>query len=201
MAADPSVGRRARPRTGRRTVAVLLVGGLLLIGLLSALPMLPANAPAPAATQQAAAPIVVTVNPSAEPTAATTLSAGGGIGEAVSFSGADGAGTVTVTTATWTDTGEVAPVDGERYLVLNVSLTALRGVVSVDPILFSASSGDTTVLPGFGPDLDDPLGGQLLATGDRVSGQVGFVLPPGAVELSLLDENLRALARVQIPAP
>ncbi|PZQ38298.1 MAG: hypothetical protein DI570_31445, partial [Phenylobacterium zucineum] len=135
-------------------MAVLLVGGLLLIGLLSALPMLPANAPAPAATQQVATPIVVTVNPSAEPTAATTLSAVGRIGEAVSFSSADGAGTVTVTTATWTDTGEVAPVDGERYLVLNVSLTALRGVVSVDPILFSASSGDTTVLPGFGPDLD-----------------------------------------------
>lgn len=201
--ASPPTGRVPQPRRpGRRAlVAAVLAGGLLLVGLLSALPKLPSTAPTSAPSAPGAGPVVVTVSPSAVPSAASTLSSGGAIGQAVPFSGPKGEGTLTVVGATWTDTGEAAPLDGERYLVVTLAISCTGGTVPVDPILFLASTDTATVLPGFGPELTRPLGGRLLAAGDDVTGQVGFALPAGPVDLMLLDEDLHVLASVRIPAP
>ncbi len=208
VASPPPTGRAPtgrppqRRQPGRRVlVASVLAGGLLLIGLLSAQPLLPSSTATPAATASAAAPVVVTVSPSAVPSEASTLSTGGGIGRATAFSGANGEGTLTVTGVTWTDSGEAAPVDGERYLVVDLTVSCRSGVVPVDPILFTAITDATTSLPGFGPALARPLGGRLLAAGDDVSGQLGFALPAGPVDLALLDEDLHVLATVPIPGP
>lgn len=203
VATPPPTGRPPQRRLpGRRAlVAAVLAGGLLMIGLLSAQPLLPATAPTSSPTGAAAPPVVVTVSPSGAPSTASTLSTGGGIGQATSFSGAYGRGTLTVTGVTWTDSGEAAPVDGERYLVVELTVACRSGMVPVDPILFTASTDAGTVLPGFGPALTDPLGGRLLAAGDDTTGQLGFALPAGPVELALLDEDLHVLATVQIPAP
>lgn len=194
-----------RPRRTRRAlVAAVLVGGLLLIGLLSALPVVPPVTPtsgASAATAAAATPVVVTVSPSVVPTAASTVTTGGSITEAVEFSSTEGTGTLTITRAVWTDVGEAAPVEGQRYLVVDLTVACRKGVVPVDPILFTASTGSSTSLAGFGPALTRPLGGRLLAAGEEVSGQVGFALAPGAVEVTLRDEDLRVLATAQVPAP
>lgn len=191
-----------RPRSGRRAVvAVVLAGGLLLIGLLSALPVLPATVPAPTLLSSAGAPEVVTVSPSPAPSAANTTASGGDLGRPVPFAAASGSGTLTVSRAVWTDAGEVAPDAGQRYLVLDVTVACTKGEVAVDPILLLATVGQEGQLPGFGPSLQRPLGGRLLTSGQRVSGQVGYVLAPGAVEVSLLDESLQGLAHVGIPAP
>ena len=201
--ASPPTGRVPQPRRpGRRAlVAAVLAGGLLLVGLLSALPMLPSAAPTTAPPAPSAGPVVVTVSPSAVPSAASTLSSGGAVGQAVPFSGPKGEGTLTVVGATWTDTGQAAPIEGERYLVVTLAISCTGGTVPVDPILFLASTDTATVLPGFGPELTRPLGGRLLAAGDDVTGQVGFALPAGPVDLMLLDEDLHPLASVRIPAP
>ncbi len=203
-AGQPPTGRPPQRRVPRRRalVAAVLAGGLLLIGLLSAQPLLLSTAPSTASpSAPEGTPVVVTVSPSAAPTAASTLTAGGGIGQAAPFSGADGEGTLTVTGVTWTDVGEAAPVDGERYLVVDLTVACSSGVVPVDPILFTASTDASTALPGFGPALTRPLGGSLLAAGDEVSGQLGFAIPAGPVELALLDEDLHTLVTVQVPGP
>ncbi len=201
--ASPPAGRPPRPprrpRSGRTAlVAVIVAAGLLSLGILSALPLLPrASGPAPSST---AAPVVVTAAPSTAAGADRVL-AGGDLGRTVGFTGRDGSGTITVTSATWTDTGAAPPTQDRRYLVLEVVVTCTGGSLPVDPLLLLAASGDQTRVPGFGPDLAQPLAGQLLAAGARVQGQVGYELEPGPVQVHLLDEQLLRLATVELPAP
>jgi hypothetical protein len=204
FAGGPPVPRRpVRARRGRTAaVAATLAGALLLVGLLSAVPMLPAPAPATqAATTPSASPALVTVTPSPAPGTATSLASGGDLGRVVPFRSTAGAGTVTVTGASWTDTGEIAPPAGRRYLVLSIEVACTSGSVAVDPILLVASTGNGQAAPGFGPALERPLGGRMLRAGETVSGQVGYALVPGAATLALLDESLRRLTTVGIPAP
>lgn len=198
------VGRAPRrSRRGRRTVvAATLAGALLLVGLLSALPMLPSAAPGAAVSSTpSASPVLVTATPSPMAVASTTVSNGGDLGRAVGFRTATGAGEVTVSTVAWTDAGQATPPAGQRYLVVTLSVACTSGSVAVDPILLLASTSRGAVLPGFGPTLSRPLGGRLLRAGESVTGQVGYAVTPGAVRIALLDEDLRPLAGVEIPAP
>lgn len=199
LVAPPPSGRRPpRPRRSRRVaVAAVLAGSLLLIGVLSVLPLLPGQAPAPRTT---APPALVTATPSPVPTAASTAT-GAGVGTAVAFTGADGSGTLTLTRAVWTDAGELAAPAGQRYLVLDVTISCTGGRVAVTPPSLLVTSGDTGTLPAFGPSLERPLAGVELSPGGQVSGQVGYALAPGAVRLHLLDAALRRLATVEVPAP
>ncbi|MFT4109396.1 hypothetical protein, partial [Propionicimonas sp.] len=192
-------GRRQRGR--RVAVASVLAASLLLIGILSALPVLPATSPSATATASRGPAEVVTVTPSAPASAEAANVTGGDIGAAVEFSAPTGAGTLTVTRATWTDAGEVPAGEGTSYLVLEVSVACTNGSVMIDPILLRATTAAGPSLPGFGPSLDAPLGGRQLDAGERVKGEVGYVLAPGNVDLHLLDESLRDLAVVRIPAP
>lgn len=202
--APPPTGRRPRRGPGRRSiVALAVVTALLLVGILSALPLAPAPGPAPTPTPQpTSAPTeIVTASPAPAPTAAVTLTAGGDIGRAVPFSGDLGDGTLTVTSATWSDVGEAPPPQGRRHLVLDVTVTAERGEVAVEPILLLLGVGEDEVLPGFGPALAEPLGGRLLTAGEQVRGQVGYTVAPGPVRLHLLDDRLRRLATVEVAGP
>jgi hypothetical protein len=179
-------------------VAALIVGSLLLVGSLSALPMLSGSAPTdPAAS---GSPALVTASPS--PVASTAATAtGGGVGTAVAFTSRSGAGTVTVTSAVWTDAGALAPPAGQRYLVLDVTVACSSGQVPVSPLGLLVVAGSEKELPSYGPTLDRPLGGAVLAAGAKVSGQVGYTVTPGSAQLYLLDETLKRLAAVEVPAP
>ena len=146
-------------------------------------------------------PAIVTAEPSAPPGPATTVTSGGGLGSPVEFQTERGAGTVTVHSAVWTDDGELRPVDGERHLVLDVSVACTAGVVPVDALWFLAEGADGPVLPGFGPNLESPLGGRLLPAGEEVRGQLGFSLPAATLRLHLLDEELRPVAEIEVPGP
>lgn len=197
----PSGRPPQRPRPRRRAVvAAVLAGGLLLIGLLSALPLLPPATPTPT-LGQSAPPEVVTASPPPAAGAAPVTVSGGDVGRPVAFTSATGSGTFTVSSATWADSGEVAPDAGLRYLVLDVTVACTRGEVPVEEFLLLASTGQEGHLPSFGPGLQHPLQGRQLTSGQRVSGQVGYALAPGAVEVFLLDESLQRLAGIQIPAP
>jgi hypothetical protein len=198
----PPVGRRhAEPRRGRRAVvALVLAGGLLLIGILSALPLVPAALPSPGPVATPS-PTVVTVNPAPASAATRTLTSGGGLGTPIAFRSATGAGTLTVTRATWTDAGDAPPPEGHRYLVLDIRIDCTAGTVPVSPVLLLVTAGDAAEFPGFGPALARPLAGRELTKGGHAEGQLGYVVPPGSVQLHLLDEELRRLAGVEVPPP
>ncbi|HEX5335281.1 MAG TPA: hypothetical protein VFW55_05335 [Propionicimonas sp.] len=202
VVAPPPSGRgphHAR-RSRVRWVAALLAAGLVLIGILSALPLVPSVSPAP--PQTSATPAGVdTVTPSASPGSASTATRGDDLGRQVSFASGTGTGTVTVRSAVWTDTGELAPEPGRRYLVLDVTISCTGGTVGVDALMFRATSTGDRELPGFGPALSDPLGGQVLKSGATARGQVGYSLAPGAVTVEVLDANLAPVAEIRIPAP
>ncbi|HEY3337465.1 MAG TPA: hypothetical protein VGK18_03085 [Propionicimonas sp.] len=180
-------------------MAALLATALVLAALLSALPLLPAVAPVQ--PQSSASPAGVdTVTPSAAPGSASTATSGGDLGTPVAFASGAGKATVTVGSAVWTDTGEMAPEPGSRYLVLEVALSCTDGTVPVDALMFVATTAEGRTLPGFGPSLTNPLGGQVLRSGGTARGQVGYALPPGPVTVEVLDSNLTTVARIRIPA-
>jgi hypothetical protein len=172
----------------------------VLIGIFSALPLVPSAGPTqpPSSATPAA---VDTVTPSAAPGSASTATSGGDLGRQVTFTTGAGKGTVTVHTAVWTDIGEMAPEPGRRYLVLDVTVSCTGGTVGVDALMFRATTPRGRELPGFGPALSDPFGGQVLTSGATARGQVGFALPPGAVTLEVLDADLAPVAEIRIPAP
>ena len=206
----PPHGRGPTPvrRTRVRVIAAVLAVALAVTALAVVFSPRPAVAPVatPTATSTATSTArrsasVVTVTPSAQPTTASTTTSGGSLGTAVPFATDGGSGTVTVSRAVWSDSGEMAPPQGQRYLSLDVTVTATSGEVPVDAILFLAETSDGPTLPGFGPDLDRPLGGRLLRAGQEVSGQLGYVLTPGPVRVHVVDETLQAVAEIEIPAP
>ena len=202
VVAPPPSGRgphHAR-RTRVRWVAALLAVGLVLIGILGALPLVPSTAPTQ--PQSSATPAVLdTVTPSAAPGTASTATSGGDLGRPVGFATASGMGTVTVHNAVWTDTGEMAPEPGRRYLVLDVTISCVSGTVGVDALMLRANTRGDRELPAFGPALSDPLGGQVLKPGATARGQVGYALAPGTVTIEVLDTNLAPVAEMRIPAP
>lgn len=200
----PPMGRPARPprRSRARVIAAAVAGSMVLVGILSALPLMPVvRGPQPAITPPATPAGIETVSPSVEPRPTTTATAGGDLGTAVGFRTGKGSGTVTVRSAVWTDTGEMAPETGSRYLVLDVAVACTDGEFPVDALLFLAVSGQDQELPAFGPALTSPLAGQLLVAGETASGQLGYSLAPGALSLQLLDSELRPVASIRIPAP
>jgi hypothetical protein len=144
---------------------------------------------------------VDTVTPSTAPGSASTATSGGDLGRQVTFATGAGKGTVTVRSVVWTDTGEMAPEPGRRYLVLDVTIGCTGGTVPVDALMFRATTTGDRELPTFGPALSDPLGGQVLKSGATARGQVGYALAPGAVTVEVLDTNLAPVAKIRIPAP
>jgi hypothetical protein len=193
-------GPRHARRSRTRWVAALLAAGLVLIGILSALPLVPAVAPT--RTPSSVEPVTVdTVTPSTSPGSASTATSGGDLGRSVAYATDAGKGTVTLRSAVWTDSGEMTPEPGHRYLVLDVVIACTSGTLPVDALMFRATTAEGRELPGFGPELSDPLGGQVLKSGGSARGQVGYALVPGDVTLEVLDADLTPLAELRVPAP
>ncbi len=202
VVAPPPSGRGPRhgPRARVRLVAALAATALVLAALLSTLPLLPVATPIQPQTSVTPAGID-TVTPSASPWTASTAIRGGDLGTPIAFAVGTGKATVTVNSAVWTDTGEMAPQSGNRYLVLDLAVNCTDGAVPVDALMFVATAPGGRELPAFGPELSNPLGGQVVRAGAAARGQVGYALPPGAVTVEVLDTDLKTVAQIRIPAP
>ena len=204
----PPTGRG--PQRERSTRVRLIAGGLaaalVLTAVASVLPLLARGiTTAPAASAPATASgepsRLVTVSPTPQPVDGVDVT-GPDIARAAGFTTADGSGELTITRATWTSAGELAPPEGKRYLVLDVTVTRTAGNVPIEALAFRAQSADGTgVTPGFGPKLDRPLGGSMLTDDNPVSGQVGFVLAPGETTIELLDAGLLPVVALKVPGP
>ena len=179
--------------------ALVGIGLLAAGGLWSFFANRPMTQPGVAATTAPASePTVVRTDPSHQPSTTETIG-GGQIGQAVAFEGTQGAGTVTVTKATWTNSGIVDPEAGSMYLVLDVRYEGTSGSYPVGLIYARVvdQAGESHLI-AFGPDID-LLRTQTVAAGDTVEGQLAYELPRGPATFQVLNERLESVAEVKIP--
>lgn len=162
--------------------------------------MLPGAAPAPPQAAANGVLPVVTYTPTPEPTAASVLRSGADLGKPVGFRTDSGTGRLTVSRATWTAAGRMAPPSGKRYLVVTVQIECGSGSVQVSPLDLLAGVQPASGTE-FGPALADPLPGITLTAGHRVHGEVGFVIAPATTAISWVDGRQIAIAHRQVPAP
>jgi hypothetical protein len=155
--------------------------------------------PAPATTSTALP--LVTVAPSPQPAGQTVLVTGGDLGTPVTFTTGTATGTLTVTRATWTHAGRMAPPQGELYLILEVTLACSTGEADVSSLSLRTTP-EPAAQSGFGAELSGQFPGVRLAAGEKQSGQIGFVLPAGQVSVALLDPaTLQPVASRVVPGP
>jgi hypothetical protein len=199
-APQQSPGQRG-PRRRRRwstPVGIALVVALG-VGVLFALYLV--KRPAPSPTAGSTAMPLVTVAPASQPAEQTVLTSGGDLGVAASFSAGTGTGTLTITRATWTHAGRMAPPVGKLYLIVEATIACADGTFDVSSLSLRTTS-DPADQSAFGADLPDQFPGVRLAAGQQQSGQVGFVLAAGQVTVALLDQTtLQPVAERVVPGP
>lgn len=127
---------------------------------------------------------------------------GGDIGTPVELTGPDGSGRVTVTGARWTSEGEVAPVPGTSYLVVDVRLEGVTGEFTTGAVFTAvvAADGQRHGI-SYGPVLDPLLTSRTLRSGEVNAGHLGYQLAPGPVRLEFQTPQGVLLGAVQIPGP
>lgn len=178
----PPPGRRRRGPIALAIVVVAVVGLVVLAFVLREV-----LNPAPVTPEDPTGTVAVT---------------GGDIGTAIPLSGPDGTATVTVTGARWTPEGEVAPLAGTSYLIVDVELSGGTGEVAVGGMFTAVVTSDNQRFGlAFGPILDPLLASTVLRPGDSAAGQLGYQLPPGAVSLEFQSPDGVRLGAVRIPGP
>lgn len=205
-------GPPAGPPPRRTGVRAMLAGGTLVVvvalGLLAwqLLPGAPVSAPTPSIQPVSAAPSPVPAEPTVvrtpeapRPTTSAQVT-GGGIGEPVRFTTADGEARVTVTRATWADNGALAPAPGAAYLVVDVVFEGISGTVTTGGF-FTAVREPSGVrhLMTVGAHLDSRLAMRTIRAGQDNTGQVAFEVARGPVAFEVLDERLEPVASVDVP--
>jgi hypothetical protein len=167
----------------------------------------PAVSPTPGATAPASPGASGTGSPSGTPVPSSTapavvLTSGGQLGEPVPLTTGTGTATVTITKATWGGPGEMAPAEGQTYLVVDLTAAGRSGDVTVGSITTVAVTADgRSHGPSFGPAVTDPLASTVLEPGTTAAGQVGFMLPEGPVTITFTDPDGRPVGTVEVPAP
>ncbi len=192
----PSPPRKSRPGlvvgiVGLAVLLVVAVGG-------GTFALLRPQTPPTTAPPLTPPPTIVRQSPTASPATSAPV-VGGQLGQEVALTTGQGSGTITVTSADWTNAGSMPPDPGESYLILEVRVAATTGVLIVGPVFMSVTdaSGGSHIL-AFGPELDRPLPTTILTAGKTAKGQLAFSLPPGPATLEVLDESLEPVASIRI---
>ena len=187
------------------TIATALIGVLLLGGCGSGATATGRPTSVASANRASVAPPTPkqrTATPTATPTENRVLLPGPA---PVDYRLQEGAGTLAVKTFSWqrTGNGQGSAPPKQRYLVLDVLLTAREGTVLVNPLYFVTLTADQQVMvPTMGADGNEPvLASKTLKHGESVGGIVAFDTPPGPVTVVLNDELGNRVAVVSLPAP
>ncbi|MEA5054482.1 MAG: hypothetical protein VB093_13680 [Propionicimonas sp.] len=192
----PPPGAPASPSGRRSRRWVPLVAGIAVLGLVAVSVLLWSRGVFSPAAPPSAAPSAGAVP------AAPVEASGGDIGREVELKAATGTARVTATRAVWSGAGELKPEAGMAYLVLDVDLVGVAGEVPVSAVATVAQTADQTRYPlAFGPVVSDPLPGALLHDGDRLSGSLGYQVPPGPVRVHFLGTDGKTLGTVEVPGP
>lgn len=132
----------------------------------------------------------------------TTEVTGGDIGRQVELTGPEGSGRVTATGARWTSEGTAAPIPGTSYLVVDVSLEGTSGELTTGAVFAVVIAADGQRYGvSYGPVLDPLLTSRVLAPGETNTGQLGYQLAPGPVQLEFQTPQGVRLGSVEIPGP
>lgn len=179
--------------------AVLIV--VMAVATISVTPrLLPAASAEPTRVSATDSLPVVTYTPAPQPTAQSVLTSGADLGQPVDFRTGSGTGRITLSRATWTAAGRMAPPSGRQYLVVMVQIECRSGTVAVSPLDLLAGSQPSTGTE-FGPSLTDPLPGLTLTAGQQVRGEVGFVTTKAATTVAWVDGSRTIVAHREVPAP
>ena len=127
---------------------------------------------------------------------------GGDVGTPVELTGPAGSGRATGVRAQWTSEGEVAPVPGTSYLIIDVQLEGTAGELTTGGVFTAvvAADGQRHGI-SYGPVLDPLLTSRTLRPGETNTGQLGYQLAPGPVQLELQTPDGVALGTLRIPGP
>lgn len=189
-----------RPPARRVPIPVLVVGGLVVLALLTvgfigiriALGD-PASRGAPGPGEP-----MTTLKPR-EGTPAPLQKAR--IGERIEIQGLYGKGTVMVVSHEWSDKGDLAPSQGRRYLNLNVRYDCTEGSLFLKQDYFTGYDlQKNEYYAGIGSG-KDPLPTQELKAGRSATGWVSIELPPAQSFFVISDEGINPLVMVDIPRP
>lgn len=172
------------PRRSAWPAVAIVVGVLAVVGVIVAL-MTQQWSPAPTVGDQSTVEVT-----------------GGDIGTAVELTGPAGSGRVTVTAARWTSEGEVGPVPGTSYLVVDVQLEGVSGELTTGGVFTAVVAADGRRHGiSYGPVLDPLLTSRVLRAGETNAGHLAYQLAPGPVELEFQTPDGVVLGTVGIPGP
>lgn len=137
--------------------------------------------------------------PTSGPTVSTT--ANGQPNQAVTFATSTGSGTLTVTGTRWETSGTAAPAAGNAFLIVDLTVAVTQGQVSTGWMYARVLEENGTVhVFSVGPKVDSVWHSAVTASGQSSKGQLGFELPRSACTFQLLDDALRPVASIAIPA-
>lgn len=122
-------------------------------------------------------------------------------GQRVRVEGLYGNGSVMVTRAEWSDTGDLPPGQGRMYLNVELRYDVAEGSLFLHPNHYTAyDAAQTEYYPGIGSGKAQ-LPAQELKAGQSATGWVSIELPPGPTFFVITDEGINPLVMVEIPPP
>lgn len=122
-------------------------------------------------------------------------------GERVRVEGLYGNGSVMVTRAEWSGSGDLPPGQGRMYLNVEVRYDVAQGSMFINPNFYTAyDTARTEYYPGIGSG-KPPLPTQELKAGQSATGWISIELPPGETFFVITDEGINPLVMVEIPPP
>ena len=122
-------------------------------------------------------------------------------GDRVQIEGLYGTGSVLITRAEWSDTGDLPPSAGRMYLNVELRYDVAEGSMFIHPNYFTAYDlAKNEYYPGIGSGKQQ-LAAQELKAGQSATGWVSIELPPEQSFFVITDEGINPLVMVEIPAP
>lgn len=188
------------PPARRYPLPLLILGGLLVAALLIGVFVLVRLSLGEPAGREAADPGEpgITLTPRTGTPAPLQLASPG---ERVQVEGLYGRGSVMVARAEWSDTGDLPPSEGRRYLNLELRYDVADGSMFVHPNYYAAyDEAKNEYYPGIGSGKPQ-LPQQEIKAGRSATGWVSIELPPGQSFFVISDEGINPLLMVEIPAP
>jgi hypothetical protein len=188
------------PAAPRYPLPLLIVGGLLVVALLiGGFAVIRLSLGDPAAPNQAGpGEPLNTLTPRTGTPAPLQVARPG---ERVQVQGLYGSGTVMVVRAEWSDSGDLPPSEGRKYLNVEIRYDVAAGSMMVHPNFYAAyDAARNEYYPGIGSGKPQ-FAQQEINSGRSATGWVSIELPPGEVIFVISDEGINPLVAVEIPDP
>lgn len=124
------------------------------------------------------------------------------VGQRTPILGLYGRGTVTVTRAEWSDSGDLPPGAGRKYLNVELRYDCTEGVLQLSKNQYAAYDlAKKEYLPGIGSGKDPLPDAEVQPGQPPTTGWISIELPPGQTLFVVSDEGINPLVIVDLPKP